>query len=218
MVDAFKRAALIVALTVAPGAALADDGGFWPSWLTPPWTGGQPAWQKSPRSAAGVQPGGKESEKLIKLPAGPDEVDCPPVDIFDGGATARVGGADSQSVRYQFDITDTARQCLPQGGQFQLTVGVAGRLLIGPAGSPGAFSTTLHVKVKDEQSGKIVFQKNYSVAANTQGSAQAPFRLVTDPVSLPLTRARLDQDYSIEVGLGGGGGSPTPHRRKRHRG
>ena len=37
------------------------------------------------------------------------DINCPEVDIAEGGAAYRVGGADNASVRYQFNIGDTAR-------------------------------------------------------------------------------------------------------------
>jgi hypothetical protein len=219
MAGALGRWALAAAISVAPSVCLADDGGFWPSWLTVPWSGGAAPVTNSARDPAQSTRPTKDSEKIVKLPATAAEVDCPEVDISDGGATARVGGPDSQSVRYQFDITDVARECDPQGGQFALKIGVAGRLLIGPAGSPGAYSSTLHVTVKREADGKPVFAKTLNVAVNTEGAAQAPFRIVTEPVLLPLTRAHLDDDYSIEIGLGGGSGGKAAHpRRARHKG
>jgi hypothetical protein len=160
----------------------------------------------------------KESEKIIKLPASADELDCPQVAVVEGGASARVGGPASQDVRYQFDISDLSRECDPQGGQFALKVGVAGHLLIGPAGSPGSYSTTLRVEVKRDADGKILFSKSYAVAANTDGGDRGAYNLVTEPIVLPLTRARLDQDYSISVGLAEGGGAVTRQRRTRRQG
>jgi len=160
----------------------------------------------------------KESEKIVKLPASAADVDCPEVDVQEGGATDRVGGPASEDVRYQFDINDVARECDPQGAQFALKVGVSGRLLIGPAGTPGDYSTTLHVRVTREADKKALYDKAFRVAANTQGADSAQFRLVTEPILLPLTRARLDVDYSIEVGLGQGAAVATHHRRARRHG
>ena len=54
-----------------------------------------------------------------------------------------------------------------KGGQFALKVGVAGQLLIGPAGSPGAYSTTLRVQVKRDIDNKILYDKTFRVAADT---------------------------------------------------
>ncbi len=198
----------------AVGAALAgcspNEGAANSNFLSP---------QSGPTGAVMAQQPTKESEKIIKLPVSAAEVDCPSVDVFEGGATARTGGPDNANVRYQFDISDAARECDPQGQQFALKVGVSGRLLIGPAGSPGAYATTLRVQVKRDLDDKVLFDKSYRVAVDTAGAAQAPYRIVTDPILLPLTRARLDMDYSIFVGLGGGAVEPASHRRKtRHSG
>ena len=158
----------------------------------------------------------RESDKLIKLPAAPEDLVCPDVDIFEGGATARVGGEASTSVRYQFSIRDISRECAPQGNQFALKIGVAGHLLIGPAGAPGAYGTSLKVEVKRDLDDKVVFAKTYRIQADTKGDARAPYSFVSDPIVLPLTRARLDQDYSVLIGLGGSTQAPkTRHRHKR---
>ena len=78
------------------------------------------------------------SEKAVVLPLSAEELQCPPVEIDEGGAAARVGGPENASVRYQFAISQTARECAPlSDNQFTLKVGVSGRLLIGPAGKPG---------------------------------------------------------------------------------
>ena len=138
--------------------------------------------------------------------------------MFEGGATSRVGGPANDAVRYQFNIGDVARECDPQGKEFALKVGVSGVLLIGPAGSPGAYSTTLRVQVKRDIDNKILFDKNFHVAADTSGAVQAPYRVVTDPIMLPLTRSRLDMDYSVFVGLGAGALAAGRHRRSRHHG
>jgi hypothetical protein len=157
------------------------------------------------------------ADKIVVLPMAPSDLDCPPVEIADGGATARVGGPDSKSVRYQFDISNTARECDPQGKQFALKIGVSGLLLIGPAGSPGTYATTLRVAVKDEAAKKNVFEKSFKIEANTSGGVQAPFQLVTDPILLPLTRTDLDNFYSIEVGFGSGSGAVREHVRHKTR-
>jgi hypothetical protein len=199
----------VVAVALAVSACSSNEGSFSPTFLAP---------QSGPSGLPQPNRETKESEKIVKLPAGPEDVNCPEVEVTEGGATARVGGPASQDVRYQFDISDTARECDPQGAQFALKIGVAGRLLIGPAGSPGAYSTTLHVQVTRDIDGKTLFAKTFPVAANTNGAVQAPFRLAIDPIVLPLTRARLDMDYTINIGLGAGGETVGRHRKARRQG
>jgi hypothetical protein len=173
----------------------------------------------SPREKATVNnTENKASDKLIVLPARPEDVDCPDVGEFPGGATARVGGPSNEAVRYQFDISDLARECDPQGNLFALKIGVTGRLLIGPAGQPGAYATTLRMQVKRDIDNKVLFDKSFRVAADTNGGDQGVYKVVSDPIMLPLTRARLDLDYSIYVGLNSGGATSErhPHHRRRH--
>jgi len=159
----------------------------------------------------------KASDKLIVLPTRAEDLDCPDVGVFPGGATARVGGPANEAVRYQFDVSDLARECAPQGKMFALKVGVSGRLLIGPAGRPGAYATTLRVQVKRDIDDKVMFDKSYRVAADTNGADQGTYKVVSEPILLPLTRARLDLDYSINVGLNVAGVAAEPrHRRRSH--
>jgi hypothetical protein len=165
--------------------------------------------QGNPQTADAQDP-----NKIVKLPMAPSDLECPAVEITEGGASARTGGAESSSVRYQFDISDVARECDPRGKDFALKVGVSGKLLLGPAGSPGSYSTSLHVLVKRVLDGKALFEKTYTISANTGGGAQSAFQLVTDPIVLPLTRPELNDDYSIFVGLGGAH-APVERRRRK---
>ncbi len=158
------------------------------------------------------------ANKIVRLPMTSEDLDCPIVEVQDGGATARVGGPENSAVRYQFDIADTARECHPQGGnQFDVKVGVSGHLLIGPAGSPGAYSTTLRVVVRREVDKKDVFTKSYRIEANASGAAEAPYQLVTEPIVLPMTRPNLNLDYSILVGFDSGRVAQSTHPRHRRK-
>jgi hypothetical protein len=161
----------------------------------------------SSRTQSGVEAHvgpGASTDKIVVLPMTAEDLECPVVEIEDGAATARVGGPENSAVRYQFDLVDTARECQPRGDQFSLKVGVSGRLLIGPAGSPGAYSTNVKVLVRREVDQKTIFEKTYRVEANTAAGVQAPFQVVTELIMLPLTRPQLNDDYSIFVGFDNG--------------
>jgi hypothetical protein len=147
---------------------------------------------------------GDTANKMVVVPMTAEDLECPVVEVEDGAATSRVGGPENSAVRYQFDLVDTARECQPHGDQFSLKIGVSGRLLIGPAGAPGAYSTNVKVLVRREVDQKTVFEKTYHVEANTSGAVQAPFRVVTEPLMLPMARPQLNDDYSIFVGFDNG--------------
>jgi hypothetical protein len=156
------------------------------------------------------------ADKIVVLPLGAEDLECPVIEVEDGAATSRVGGPENSAVRYQFDLVDTARECEPQGSQFSLKVGVSGRLLIGPAGAPGSYSTVVKVLVRRDADEKTLFEKTYRVEANTAGGVQAPFHVVTEPIMLPLTRAQLNDDYSVFVGFDNGH-NVAMERPRRHR-
>jgi hypothetical protein len=173
----------------------------------------------NPRPVAG-KPATNPSDKPKVLPVASQDISCPDVEIADNGAALRVGGPDNHSVRYQFNISDTARQCDPAGpSEASLRIGVKGDVVIGPAGSPGAFNAPLKITVRRESDKTDVFSQTYRVEATTDGVSAGAFRVVTDPITLPMPTLQLADVYSISVGFEGGTGSPTPavHKNKKRR-
>ena len=165
-----------------------------------------------------AHPGANPSEKPKVLPVASQDINCPPVDVADGGAALRVGGADNASVRYQFNIGDTARECDPAGPQqAAVKVGVSGDVVIGPAGSAGTFSAPLKITVTRESDKKEVFSKTYRVQATTDGVSAGNFRMVSEPIMLPLTTLQLADVYSISVGFEGGAVGGAPPKRHKHK-
>jgi hypothetical protein len=165
-----------------------------------------------------VQPTARPSDKMKVLPVASQDINCPDVTVADGGAALRVGGADNASVRYQFNIGDTARQCDPAGpGQAALKVGVAGHVVIGPAGAPGTFTAPLKITVARVSDNTPVFSQTYRVEAATNGVAAGDFRIVTDPINVPMSTLQLADVYSISVGFEGGTGGPPPTRHTKRK-
>ncbi len=147
----------------------------------------------------------------------PDDIDCPRIDIFEGGAALRgftsgqVGN--SNEVRSQISIGQTARECtLAPGGGLTLKVGVEGRALVGPAGAPGTFTAPLTVFVKSGEN--VVARRTRTISVTVPpGDTQATFVAVEDGIAVPAGSANL----SIEVGLGNPGGAPQPSQRRARR-
>ncbi len=157
------------------------------------------------------------AEKPIPLPATSADIDCPEVDIAEGGAAYRVGGAESASVRYQFNIGDTARECDPAGqGQAAIKIGIAGNLVIGPAGASGTYSVPLRITVTQDADHKQVYSKTYKIEATADAASSGLFRIVADPIVVPMPTLRLSNIYSITIGFENGGvaAAPRAHRRK----
>lgn len=164
-----------------------------------------------------VRPAAGPSEKQVPLAVSSADIYCPEVNIAEGGSAYRVGGADSASVKYQFNIGNTARECDPAGpGQASIKIGVAGNLVIGEAGSPGTYSVPLRITVTDETTHKPVYTKTYTIEATADGVNSSQFRIVADPIVVPMPTLQLANIYSIDIAFQGAGQGATPaHRRKR---
>jgi hypothetical protein len=163
-----------------------------------------------------VQSAVRPSDKMKVLPVAAQDINCPDVAVAEGGAALRVGGADNASVRYQFNIADTARQCDPAGpGQAAIKVGVAGQVVIGPAGSAGTFSAPVKITVTQVGADKPVFSQTYRAEATTDGVRGGDFRIVTDPINVPMPTLQLADLYSITVGFENGTAEPAAGRKSR---
>lgn len=147
---------------------------------------------------------------------------CPPITILDGTVGHRVlapGATGNAGVRYQFSLITVGRQCSLGAGRVSLKVAASGRLLLGPAGSPGTFSVPLRVVVFNEAQQKPAASKLYSVPASVpSGQSSAPFEFVSDDITVPLS-GDAAREYSIKVGIDpGGAGGGGPARPRRHHG
>jgi hypothetical protein len=196
------------ALAVALAASLSGCGGV----TMPDLTGGDVRLAK-PAASSDQLP---ESEKLKVRPLAAEDLDCPIIDVAEGGSTLRVGGPANTDVRYQFSISDMARTCEPRGAQFALKMGISGLLLIGPAGKPGAYSGDLKIVVANSGDKKTIYEKVYKIDADTKDQSQVPFQLIPDPIMLPLTRTDLNDLFSVTIGFGTGKAAPPErHRAKK---
>lgn len=147
-----------------------------------------------------------------QLPQDEDEpFYCPEVIIADGGAAIRAqGSGDSSTLRHQISILNVARECgnVANGG-FTLKVGVEGRVLLGPAGSPGNYGATLTTQVLR---GTTVVARRTARVGGSIGSGQGgvDFTHVEEGIAVPPGRG----DVEIIVGLGSGGATPARARRR----
>ena len=161
-----------------------------------------------------------KSESSAPASLDPNErrvVDCPEIRVPPGESSLRVGGEGSTSVRYQFSVGQVARECGVAGKDLTLKVGVKGRVVLGPAGSPGSFSAPLTISIRKQDGDKILLSKPFTVgAAVAPGTTGADFTIVTDPFAVPFTTEHPADDYEIVVGFGKGAkAAPVEKRRAR---
>ncbi len=142
---------------------------------------------------------------------------CPEIIVLDGTAAARVyagAPATNMNLRYQYALGDVVRECAVNGDQLALRVGVAGNVLLGPAGAPASFSVPVRVAVISTKGSAPVVSKLYRVAATIpSGQAQTDFALVTEPLLVPFIQDHAEDDYTIKVGIDEGPEKPAPKRK-----
>ncbi|MBX9758696.1 MAG: hypothetical protein K2Y29_07945 [Beijerinckiaceae bacterium] len=207
---AFKGAAAIAALLSLAGCTGGGMGSLISggSGAAQPVASGQAAGQAV--GQAGTVPGQDPSRDLV----------CPYVDIRDGAAAHRVyaGQPSNESVRYQFSMGDIARDCRVAGNQLILKIGVEGRVLLGPAGSPSSFTVPVTIAVRDESNMAMVANRSYKVAASIgQGSTGTAFTVVSDEIAVPFKSLQGNLDYQVFVGFDGASSAASnqPSRRRR---
>jgi hypothetical protein len=136
--------------------------------------------------------------EMMQAPA--DKVDCPIIDVAEGGAAYQIGSG--AGLRHQFALGELSRECSVVNKQIVIRVGVSGRVLAGPAGGPGTFTVPVRVGVRRDADQKMLVSKVYPVKATIPaGQVNAVFTFVADPMTVPFMREEANNDYTIVVGL-----------------
>ncbi|MDJ1157848.1 hypothetical protein QNA08_06335 [Chelatococcus sp. SYSU_G07232] len=147
------------------------------------------------------------------LPVNPQQdefdQDCPIVDVFEGGSAIRVG--EGASLRHQISIANTARECASvPGGGYTVKVGVEGRALLGPTGSPGTFTAPVRIALKSGD--RVIASRSRTVSVTIPaGQTQGSFVVVEEGLMVPPGQS----DVTVEVGLGRGPAGEAPRRQRR---
>ncbi len=166
---------------------------------------------------------GRKSQAVGEVPAAADgiEVDCPVVKIRAGASTYAVAAPGKQPVgsdlRYQATITRTARDCTRSGGQIIARIGIQGRVIAGPAGSPAAVEIPLRVAVV--QTGineKVMATKVYRTTVSMTEDATVPFSLVGEDLAYSMPSGATSDAYVFYIGFDPQAVTPEPKApRKR---
>jgi hypothetical protein len=139
---------------------------------------------------------------------------CPEVLILEGTAASQAYAGTLPSganLRYQSALDDTARECTLDGDQLAIKIGVAGKVLLGPAGSPGSFSVPVRMSVLRERDNQPIVSKLYRAAVTvTAGETRADFTVVSEPLRVPFIQDHAEDDYTIKVGIDEGPSADKP--------
>jgi hypothetical protein len=139
-------------------------------------------------------------------PSSPD-VECPGVDIRTGASTleiaAKSGQATAADLRYQLSFGQTARECLVQGGVMTIKVGVQGRVILGPMGTPGQVDVPLRYAVVREGPQPKTIATKFKRLPVTVGPDQTHVQFVDveEGLTFPVPSRSEADAYVIYVGF-----------------
>ena len=163
---------------------------------------------ETPQTSVGTAIFGNPQNIPTAQPVGPQpDYSCPTIDVNEGAAAYRVGGAE---VSWQASIIDVARECQFGAGQFVMRIGVEGRFLLGPGGRGGTFSAPLRITVK--RGDKVVAQRAARVSASiSPGTGSVGFAHVEEGIGLPLS-GDPGEEYEVFVGFEAAGAGRAGRR------
>lgn len=157
------------------------------------------------------------------------QYDCPDVQIRYGASTLMVGDKPGQGepnaldVRYQGSILRTARECHLEGNTMTIKVGIEGRIITGPAGSPGNVDVPLRIAVVQEGTNPKTIVSKFGRETVTLNNAvdRVTFTHIDPDVAFPLPTPVTDiSTYVVYVGFDPLGAQPqkkAPVARKKPR-
>jgi hypothetical protein len=170
----------------------------------------------SPQPAAAASAQGQPQSSNVD----PD-YDCPGMEIRSGASTLAVRAPareqTPEDLRYQVNIGRMARDCRIQGNTMLMKVGVEGRVVLGPAGTPGEVDVPVRLAlVQEGVEPKTIWTKLYRTPVTIPaGDGNVPFVIVDENVSFPVDPSTISA-YVLYVGFDQEALKPKPaHRSKR---
>ncbi len=154
------------------------------------------------------------------------DYDCPEVKVRAGAATLMIGSKPGEGepnaldVRYQGNITRTARECHLNGGTMVMKIGIEGRIITGPAGGPGNVDVPIRIAVVQEGvTSKVVTSKFGRETVTINGTVdRANFTHIDDDISFPLPAPITDiSTYVVYVGFDPQNAQPEKKKPPAHK-
>jgi hypothetical protein len=136
------------------------------------------------------------------------KVECPGMDIRPGASTLNIAVNPNQAtagdLRYQLSFGQTARECRVQDGTMSIKVGVQGRIVLGPFGTPGSVDVPLrYTVVKKGPEPKLIVTKVKRIRATiAPGKTHVQFVDIEGGLSFPLPSSAELAAFVVNVGFG----------------
>jgi hypothetical protein len=143
------------------------------------------------------------SSKTASIP----KVKCPGMDIRPGASTLNMAVKPNQAtagdLRYQLSFGKAARECRVQDGAMSIKVGVQGRILLGPFGTPGSVDVPLrYAVIREGPEPKLIVTKFKRIRATiAPGKTHVQFVDIEGGLSFPLPSSAELAAYVVYVGF-----------------
>jgi hypothetical protein len=136
------------------------------------------------------------------------DFNCPGIDYRQGAATYNITDSKSTenaalNVKYLASFVKTARECDVHGDNVTIRVGVQGRVVVGPAGSPGTVTIPLrYALVKEGLEPMVVWTKFFSFNVSIPSTnLNVPFTHIEEEMTVPIPKADELTAYVIYIGF-----------------
>jgi hypothetical protein len=152
-------------------------------------------------------------------PPAQSDLDCPSVEVRQGASTydqsAQDNGSAALSLRYQASFLRFARECALHGGNVTLKVGVEGRVILGPAGTPGELTLPVRLAVvKEGINPQTVWTKFYLVPVTVPpGQDNVTFTHVEEDMTFPMPPGNQFDQYVVYAGFDPQSATPEPKKK-----
>ncbi len=131
---------------------------------------------------------------------------CPNVDVRRGAGTITINtnsrDPSAMQLRYQVSVAQMARECQNVAGNLNIKVGLQGRVVLGPAGTPGTIEIPVrYALVEEGPEPKTVYSKLYRVPVNIgEDQPSVSFTHIEEAMSVPMPSPAVFDRYVIYVG------------------
>lgn len=175
--------------SATPAAAPATQSSRWlPSGVANFFSGSS---DKGPQPVAGAAP----------------NVECPYIDVREGASTLTIrtsGDNPAMSLKYQGMLVRAARQCALVNGQMMMKVGIEGRVVLGPQGTPGQITVPLRIAIVDQSPAgeKPILTKLILIPVTIGSLDDNPtFTHVEDGLAFPMPASGDLGSYLVYIGF-----------------
>ena len=158
-------------------------------------------------------------------PSGPDpNLDCPGVTVRSGAATLAVNtpGVEpsATNLRFQATVSQTARECAVSAGNMTMKIGIQGRVILGPAGTPGKYEVPMRLAlVREGVEPRTIWTKLYRVPVTlSPGETNVAFVQVEEGMTFPVPGREDLEAYVVYVGFDPSALAPEKPRRPAKKG